>query len=80
MEYRGMSGTITLGTDRMSVAIREELDLPACDVNLTTCEAYVPTGHGSQTRARRLSVMELAPTMARTPARRKRFGVTVTYP
>jgi hypothetical protein len=78
MNYSGMKGLITLGSDRMSKAVRSELDdLPECDINLSTCEAYIPTGKGSQTYSKRISVMTLAPVLARTKARRETYGVRV---
>jgi hypothetical protein len=78
MNYSGMTGLIFLGSDRMCKAVREELgDLPECDLNLSTCEAYIPTGHGSQTYCQRLSIMTVAPTLAKTQARRSRWGVKV---
>ena len=77
MTYRGMTGMISIDNDRMGRAILEELQLSTpCYINLRTCEAYIPTGGG--TYCHRLSVLDLASVLARTPARRRRFGVTVS--
>ena len=82
MNYAGMTGQIELGSDRMDTAIRTELgDLGPLPVGtllvLRTCEAHIPQRNGG-TYVKRLSVMTLAPCLAKTPARRRAYGVTVS--
>jgi hypothetical protein len=84
MTYTGMTGQIELGTDRMSRAIAAELGGPPTGplpvgtvLVLPTCEAQIPQGDGS-TWCRQISVMTLAPCLAKTPARRRAYGVTVS--
>jgi hypothetical protein len=83
MSYSGMKGQIELGSDLMSRKIREELgDVeplpPGTVLVLNTCEALIPQKNGG-TYAKRLSILNVAPCLARTPARRREYGVTVSY-
>lgn len=76
MYYNGMMVTIELGIDKMSNMVRKELDLPE-NVNylcLSTCVAHIPQDNG-QTYMKKLSIMDVAPCLSKTPARRKRYGV-----
>ena len=74
--YEGMTGTITLGADRMSKAVRKELNLPprCTAIDLYASEARVTLRDG-QYRILPLSPLALIPTLTRTPARRARYEV-----
>jgi hypothetical protein len=85
MNYAGMTGSIELGTDRMSRAIAAELGGPPTGplpvgtiLVLQTCEAQIPQRDGG-TWCQKISVLVLAPCLAKTPARRRVYGVTVSY-
>ena len=77
ISYNGMRGTIQLGTDKLSRCVREELALSpnvTC-INLNTCEAYDEDEKGT-IHVLRISPLDLIPVLARTPARRRRYGVS----
>lgn len=76
LEYEGMSGTVSLGTDKMSNSVRADLGLDDSyySINLNTCEAMRQFPSGA-IEARKFSPLELIPVLAKTPARRERYGV-----
>lgn len=73
--YSGMCGTISLGFDLMSKNVRKELGLSdkVDTINLVTCSARQSDNPGY---AEKLSPMVLVPVLARTRARRQRYGVS----
>jgi hypothetical protein len=78
MHYSGMKGNIELGTGKMDNMIRNELDLPdtVTYLCLSTCTAHIPQDNGN-TWMKKLSILDVAPVLSRTKARRNRFGVCV---
>jgi len=75
MNIRGFVGWIDL-TDRMGKNIRKELGLDdnATSFVLTTFEATIRISDGVTTSVK-FSPLEAAPIIARTKARRERYGV-----
>ncbi len=78
--YSGMVGCVSLGTDLMSRNVRQEMGWPDSVylINLSTCETHSHV-EGGPIYVDKVSPLRLIPVLARTAARRRRYGVTWRY-